>query len=47
MNNRMQNFAQPVRGLLVVVLFALALGACSSSKKLRKANVDEVTDGMA
>jgi outer membrane protein assembly factor BamE (lipoprotein component of BamABCDE complex) len=47
MNNRMQNFAQPVRGLLVVVLVALALGACSSSKKLRKANVDEVTDGMA
>jgi len=33
--------------LLLTVFSACALAACSSSKKLRKANVDEVTEGMA
>jgi outer membrane protein assembly factor BamE (lipoprotein component of BamABCDE complex) len=31
----------------LLALFAFALTACSSSKKLRKANVDEVAEGMA
>ena len=30
-----------------LVAAGLALSSCSSSKKLRKANVDEVTEGMA
>ena len=30
-----------------LLALTLSLGACSSSKKLRKANVDEVTEGMA
>ena len=32
---------------LLALLLAFALTACTSSKKLRKANVDEVTEGMA
>jgi outer membrane protein assembly factor BamE (lipoprotein component of BamABCDE complex) len=32
---------------LLAVFFAFALGACSSSKKLTKANVDEVAEGMS
>ena len=32
---------------LLALCFALSLAACSSSKKLRKANVDEVADGMS
>jgi outer membrane protein assembly factor BamE (lipoprotein component of BamABCDE complex) len=47
MNNRMQNSGQLLRGVVVAVLVAFAIAACSSSKKLRKANVDEVTEGMA
>jgi outer membrane protein assembly factor BamE (lipoprotein component of BamABCDE complex) len=35
-----------VRILSIVVLFA-ALAACNSSKRLRKANVDEVAEGMS
>jgi outer membrane protein assembly factor BamE (lipoprotein component of BamABCDE complex) len=32
---------------LLAVLFAFVLASCSSSKKLTKANVDEVAEGMA
>jgi outer membrane protein assembly factor BamE (lipoprotein component of BamABCDE complex) len=35
-----------VRLLAVVALFA-AVAACNSSKRLRKANVDEVAEGMS
>ena len=47
MNNRMKNFSRLVRGVAVAVLIAFTIAACSSSKRLRKANVDEVTEGMA
>ena len=32
---------------ILLLCAALSLTACSSQKKLRKANVDEVTEGMA
>ena len=47
MNNRMKNFGRLFHGVVVAVFVAFAVAACSSSKKLRKANVDEVTEGMA
>jgi outer membrane protein assembly factor BamE (lipoprotein component of BamABCDE complex) len=33
--------------MLLVAALAFALGACNSSKRLTKANVDEVAEGMA
>jgi outer membrane protein assembly factor BamE (lipoprotein component of BamABCDE complex) len=47
MNNRMQNSGPLVRSVVVAMLVAFAISSCSSSKKLRKENVDEVTEGMA
>lgn len=41
------SFALRHSSLAIALLVVLAVTACSSSKKLRKANVDEVTEGMA
>ena len=36
-----------LRFVLVLAMFAFALAACNPSKRLRKANVDQVQEGMA
>ena len=43
------SFAKAGHSSFVILLLALmfALGGCNSSKKLTKANVDEVVEGMA
>jgi len=46
-NNRMKNFSRVLRSVVVAAVVVFTITACSSSKKLTKANVDEVTEGMA
>ena len=46
MNVRMKN-SWLLRAVALAVIASCAFGACSSSRKLRKANVDEVDEGMA
>ena len=41
------NIVRVLRVLSLAVLVAFALPACTSSKTITKANVDEVADGMS
>ena len=43
----MKNSGRLLRGVALVAVCALALAGCNPSKRLRKANVDEVTEGMS
>jgi outer membrane protein assembly factor BamE (lipoprotein component of BamABCDE complex) len=43
----LNNSSGLLRGVTVVAICALALAGCNPSKRLRKANVDEVTEGMS
>jgi outer membrane protein assembly factor BamE (lipoprotein component of BamABCDE complex) len=47
MNHSLKKFGRFIRLALVVTLLAFAVSSCSSSKKLTKANVDEVSEGMS
>ena len=49
MSQRFRPFKTAVRFLriLSVVILLAAVAACNSSKRLRKANVDEVAEGMS
>lgn len=42
-----RNSGRLFRGVTLTAICALALAACNPSKRLRKANVDEVTEGMS
>lgn len=43
----LKTFAALSRVVAMMTAFALALTACNSAKRLRKANVDEVAEGMS
>jgi outer membrane protein assembly factor BamE (lipoprotein component of BamABCDE complex) len=47
MNDRFRKLSQLLRGLGVGLSIAFVIVACNASKKLTKANVDEVIDGMS
>ena len=47
MNDRFRKLSQLLRGLAVVLSIVFAIAACNVSKKLTKANVDEVIEGMS
>ena len=43
----LQNARRFLRCVCVVVMLTFAVTACNPSKRLKKANVDEVTEGMS
>jgi len=43
----MKNARRFLRCVCLVTIFAFAVTACNSSKRLTKANVDEVAEGMS
>ena len=47
MNHLLQNFRRFLRCVALVTVLSLAVAGCNPSKRLRKANVDEVTEGMS
>ena len=47
MKDRFKNFCRLLRGLAVGLAIVFAIAACNASKKLTKANVDEVIEGMS
>jgi hypothetical protein len=47
MNDRFKNFCRLLRGLAVALSIVFVIAACNASKKLTKANVDEVIEGMS
>jgi outer membrane protein assembly factor BamE (lipoprotein component of BamABCDE complex) len=47
MINLLRNSSRLLRSVALVAVCALALTSCNPSKRLKKANVDEVTEGMS
>jgi len=47
MTDSARNFGHLSRAIAFAALFAFAISACSNSKTITKANVDEVAEGMA
>jgi outer membrane protein assembly factor BamE (lipoprotein component of BamABCDE complex) len=47
MNDRFKTFCRLLRGLAVALSIVFVIAACNASKKLTKANVDEVIEGMS
>src|SRR3977135_2496053 len=47
MRQPLKTTARLLRFVAIVTVFAFALTACNSAKRLTKANVDEVVEGMA
>jgi outer membrane protein assembly factor BamE (lipoprotein component of BamABCDE complex) len=47
MNHLLKNFRRFLGCVCVVALFAFAVTSCNPSKRLTKANVDEVAEGMS
>jgi outer membrane protein assembly factor BamE (lipoprotein component of BamABCDE complex) len=47
MIDRFKNFFRLLRGLALALSIVFVIAACNASKKLTKANVDEVIEGMS